>query len=293
MGEPTVGVIAASLGRAEALGHLLAHLRGQTRPVDRLVVSVVSSDDLPPADLLADADVVMGSKGLTAQRNRGLDRLRGAVDVIAFFDDDWVPSRRTIERLAQVFALWPDVAGVCGRVLADGVTGPGISYDEAVALVERFDAEPVLPPRILCETPGLTGHNMAYRASALGGARFDENLPLYGWQEDVDFTGQILRHGRAIQTDAIAGVHRGVKGGRISGLRFGYSQIANPIYIARKGTMPWRRALALMGRNIAANHARALWPEPWVDRRGRVVGNWRAFGDLVRGRMHPSKILEM
>ena len=51
--------------------------------------------------------------------------------------------------------------------------------------------------------------------------------------------------------------------------------------------------LSLMLRNILANHARVLWAEPWVDRRGRVAGNWLAFADLLRGRLHPTRVIEI
>ncbi|AZO77314.1 hypothetical protein B5U98_17255 [Bosea sp. Tri-39] len=44
---------------------------------------------------------------------------------------------------------------------------------------------------------------------------------------------------------ALRGVHRAVKRGRTSGLRVGYSQIANTVYLARKGTMRRLRALRL------------------------------------------------
>ena len=68
--------------------------------------------------------------------------------------------------------------------------------------------------------------------------RFDEGLPLYGWQEDIDFAARVARQGGALaRTDAFAGVHCGVKTARSRGLPIGYSQVANPLYLVRKGTM--------------------------------------------------------
>jgi hypothetical protein len=46
-----------------------------------------------------------------------------------------------------------------------------------------------------------------------------------------------------------------------------------------------------MSRNIAANALKTLRPEPWVDRRGRLLGNLRAIADLVTGRLDPRKVL--
>lgn len=84
----------------------------------------------------------------------------------------------------------------------------------------------------------------------------------------------------------------GQKNGRLSGVMLGYSQIANSLYLAQKATVPrvyWR----LRVKNIAANVLRSFAPEPYVDRRGRLKGNLMALSDLMRGKMSPSRILEM
>jgi hypothetical protein len=52
-------------------------------------------------------------------------------------------------------------------------------------------------------------------------------------------------------------------------------------------------ALQLMSRNFIANHAKAFFPEPWMDRVGRVKGNWVALWDLVTGKLDPERILAM
>jgi hypothetical protein len=39
--------------------------------------------------------------------------------------------------------------------------------------------------------------------------------------------------------------------------------------------------------------ARATWPEPYVDRRGRLKGNFLAFRDWFSGRMVPERILDL
>jgi hypothetical protein len=132
---------------------------------------------------------------------------------------------------------------------------------------------------------------MAFRTTAIGSVRFDERLPLYGWQEDVDFSARI--DGELIKTDAFVGVHCGVKAGRERrGEGLGYSQIANPLYLVRKGSMSRSHAIRHCTRNFLANHIRALHPEPWVDRRGRLRGNWIALFDCLRGRLDPERILQ-
>ena len=42
---------------------------------------------------------------------------------------------------------------------------------------------------------------------------------------------------------------------------------------------------------VAANLARSVRPEPYVDRAGRCLGNVRAALDLMTGRLDPARIL--
>ena len=118
------------------------------------------------------------------------------------------------------------------------------------------------------------------------------NLPLYSWLEDWDFCGQMTRvtGGKIVHFPRLRGVHLGSKGGKQSGLRLGYSQVANPIYIARKGNLPRHRLYRLLRRNVLANLARCVVPEPHIDRIGRLRGNALAFVDLMRGQCDPRKV---
>jgi hypothetical protein len=103
----------------------------------------------------------------------------------------------------------------------------------------------------------------------------------------------MARRGRLLKCDALAGVHLGEKAGRTSGKRLGYSQIANPIYLLKKGTIPPDLARRLMRGNLASNLLRSFRPEPYIDRRGRLAGNLLALIDLPRGRLDPRRVLEL
>lgn len=137
---------------------------------------------------------------------------------------------------------------------------------------------------------------MAVRLAPMraNGLRFDERLPLYGWQEDVDLSRRLAEFGQVEQVDAACGIHLGVKSGRGSGLRLGYSQVANPLYLSAKHRgYPLHRAITHIAKNLAMNIVRAMWPEPYVDRRGRLRGNLLALRDLTIGRMVPERILDL
>ncbi|EGD59927.1 glycosyl transferase group 1 [Novosphingobium nitrogenifigens DSM 19370] len=297
MGLPSaplrVAVIIASTGRPDCIATIVRHLRAQTLAPSRIILSVAADRDLPAPSAREGCEVVIAPRGLPAQRNAGLAVLAGDSDVVAFFDDDFVPSRFAVETLSSLFAQHPDIAGATGHVLADGIKTPGIPAGRAERLVEEHDCHGPPSMTYLRDVHGLYGCNMAYRTALLGGLRFDERLKLYGWQEDVDFASQVSRRGRTVETDAFAGVHLGTKSGRTSGVRLGYSQIQNPLYLLRKGTMRPGKAWKLMSRNLVMNHVRSLWPEPWVDRFGRVRGNWLGFADLLRGRLTPERIEEL
>ena len=169
----------------------------------------------------------------------------------------------------------------------DGIHGPGLSFDDAIGLLAT-DKERVYPSRIEPFSP--YGCNMAFRLSAIGELKFDERLVLYGWQEDRDFGAALAqRGGRLVKCASARGVHMGVKGGRVAGDRLGYSQIVNPVYMLRKGTMTTRQVVSHVSGNIAKNLMRAPKPEPFIDRRGRLRGNLRGLADVLRGRIEPER----
>lgn len=290
-----VCVVIATLGRAPEAEMLLRRLRRQTLPPARIVFSVEKLADLPRVEVTAtdEVEAVFGPRGLCAQRNRGLACVAEDCDVVVFYDDDFLPSRRSLEGVASLFAAHPDVVGATGLVLADGVCRGGIAPADGEAIVEAYDQASVAPPEILADQQTAYGCNMAFRRQAMEGLRFDERLPLYGWQEDVDFAGQISRRGRVVKTNAFAGVHLGVVKSRTPGARLGFSQMVNPVYLVRKGTMRPAHAVRIMGGNFLANHLRAMAPEPHIDRRGRLAGNWAGLLHLATGRLDPEDASEI
>lgn len=286
----------ATAGRREVLAQAVALLAEQTRLPDRLVICPIAAkdvDDLSLRKFPGPTAVVSGPVGLPAQRNRILASA-GDADVIVFFDDDYFPDLRYIENLEKIFLARPDVIGVTGFLLADGAAGPGLSVEQGLEFVRAAPSSLGCLSELM-DWDSTYGCNMSFRLKAIveHGISFDENLPLYGWQEDIDFSRRLHPYGRIVLSGMLRGVHLGIKLGRTSGVRFGYSQIANPIYLIRKGSMPWRYANKIMWRNIAANLARSLYPEPWVDRRGRLKGNLLALVDMMRGRISPSRILRL
>lgn len=287
-----VFVIVATVGRAELLQKTVSQLSRQTRLPDGIIICGSTASDVENLSLSADlpVEIIFAEKGLPRQRNAGLRHLGGRADIVVFFDDDFVPAHNYLEALEEVFTLRPNLVGATGKLLADGIKSSGISFEQGAAMVDAHKPTDIIQERSL---PALYGCNLCVRMSAAEDIWFDETLPLYGWQEDVDFSYQLGRNGILIYTNLLTGVHLGIKGGRTSGKRLGYSQIANPVYLLNKKTIPPRLAWRLMSRNFLANLARSFYPEPHVDRFGRLQGNAVAFIDLFAGRLHPQRILQL
>lgn len=286
-----IQVVIATVGRADLVRRTVDLLADQSRRPDGvLVVGAEPSDIAGLSDSPINPELALTARGLCNQRNHGLDLIAGRADVVIFFDDDFVAAPDYLAAVERIFAEHDDIVGITGNLVADGVRhgGYGIAQAQAMIAGEGLLLDPAIIPR-----EALYGCNMALRLSAVGGLRFDAALPLYGWQEDIDFTMRLSRKGRLVSTGLVSGVHLGVRGGRTSGLRLGYSQVANIIYLRRKGTMPPRLGRKLLWRNVASNVLRALFPEPHIDRLGRLRGNCSAFVDLLTGRLDPRKIESM
>jgi hypothetical protein len=286
----------ATSGRREVLAQTISLLAEQTRLPDCLVICPVAAEDVDELSLESfpkPTVVVRGPIGLPAQRNKILSAAAKA-DIIVFFDDDFFADTNYIASLENIFLARPDVIAATGVLLADGAQGPGLSVEQGLEIIRSVSKLSNQRDELI-ECYGTYGCNMAFRLQSVIGHEilFDENLPLYGWQEDIDFSQRVLPYGQIVKSTTLRGVHLGIKLGRTSGVRFGYSQIANPVYLIRKGSMPWRHAKKLMWRNIAANVVRSFSPEPWIDRRGRLKGNVLALADLVIGRISPGRILQL
>jgi len=293
-------VILATRGRATECRRLLDSLARQTLPPTRIVVVGADSADIAGLEThcLGPVLSLLLSKraGLTVQRNVGLealgDELLGDDRFVVFFDDDFRPAPDWLATCAAVLRGDPGIIGVTGRVLADGVGGAAITETEAEQFLSGEESprphwSAVDAPR---DVASLYGCNMAFTAGACRSRRFDERLPLYGWQEDCDFTGQVRRLGRTVVAPECRGVHLGVKAARTSGVRFGYSQIVNPLHIAARRNMSALRAARFVARALAANVVRSCARQGLFDYRGRLAGNLSALADLARGRCDPMRV---
>ncbi|MEO1205511.1 MAG: glycosyltransferase family A protein [Pseudomonadota bacterium] len=292
----------ATVGRPGILAETLRQLRLQTRRPSRTFVCVPQERDAAGIlEAFPEVELLLGPRGSSSQRNTILDGLKGSdCKGIIFFDDDFFPARTYLAMVEAIFETAPEIVMITGTLIADGAGGPGFAPEQGRLLLDRDERnaeefDPADPLAGLITTFGCYGCNMAVRLAPAhtNNMRFDENLPLYGWLEDIDFSRAMAPFGRIVRSRQARGVHLGVKMGRTSGVRLGYSQIANPVYLIRRNRCSLRFGGKLMARNLTMNLLKSIRPETYVDRRGRLRGNLMAIGDVFSGKVDPQRILRL
>lgn len=289
-----IAVGIATTGRPAILTKIVASLGNQTRLADRIVICPAKQGDadVPALQSLGlPIDILSGPPGASHQRNTIIEHLRD-FDLVLFLDDDFLLHPTYIACTEAIMSNHPDIVLMTGNVLADGARSMGIPLEVAQAILDGA-AVPAVDG--ITETFSGYGCNMTARLRTLfeSGLRFDEDFPLYAWLEDMELSRSLARVGRVVRAERPLGVHLAIKSGRTSGVRFGYSQIANPVHIFRKGLIPLSVVVSHAGKNLVSNAVRSLYPEPHIDRVGRLKGNLKALFHLASGRLDPRAILDL
>ena len=283
----------ATRGRCTILAETIAFLAAQKRQPDQILVAYAEPADIGDAPgQFPHVTFVQAPLGLTRQRNAILT-LALDCDLLLFIDDDFYLDSEYLTIAERFFEENPDVVASTGRVLADDVKGPGLTIAQAKSIIAAStgaQCEQQITPIFFAY-----GCNMCLRLAPIrkNNLRFDETLPLYGWYEDWDFSRQLAAFGAVVYISNTCGVHLSTKVGRITGVRMGYAQVANPIYLARKGTFPWSHVFKFIVGPCLKNLVRSLAPEAHVDRLGRFCGNLAAFRDLLAGTLSPTQIVDL
>ncbi|MEL6979565.1 MAG: glycosyltransferase [Pseudomonadota bacterium] len=180
-----VAVGIATVGRPEIVVETIARLSNQTLPPARIVVcSPTEKDVAGVAEAHPYVEILIGPRGASVQRNAIIDALTDC-DAVVFFDDDFVAAPGYLAAVEVVMRTDETVVMTTGRVLADGINGPGITLAEADEIVAER-AETTERFKGYAEIFGGYGCNMAVRLAPLREhqLRFDDKLPLYSWLED-------------------------------------------------------------------------------------------------------------
>jgi GT2 family glycosyltransferase len=268
-------------------------VRRQSLPPREIIVSVFSQEHVPEKIRAGSIVRVALSdrQGTSAQRNAAAKLIHTPYTL--FLDDDVEIAPNFIENMERLLSDFDDVVAATGFVVADGATGDsGLDREWAKSAVVNYVRE-----HENCDREEGYGCNLFVRTSVFDKVLFDENLSLYGWLEDFDFSANVLRYGRIVLNAGTCVAHLGTPVGRMSGLRFGYSQIVNPFYLWKKNGKPGLAHVifAHWMTHVARNCRRTLIrvPSDRTDRPGRFRGNMIALRHLLTGRVDPSYILQL
>lgn len=282
----------ASAGRPKILEGVIGYLAALNVAIPEIYVCTPKEGHRPNSTFdLAVRWCTSKTIGLCAQRNMILDAA-ASEDWLVFMDDDFLPRGDFFINLCTILTRHSSlIAALTGTVIADGVSIGGIPFDEAVRQLAKsssFTFHPSLTPVF-----NAYGCNMAVNMNLIrkGNLRFDENLPQYGWLEDVEFSLQLKSLGRILKAGNCLGVHLGSPAGRQGAQRLGYSQISNPYYICQKHRLGSARFFNYFMLRFLKNLAGALVGNPV--RRERLAGNLLALKHLARGTLDPRFILQM
>jgi GT2 family glycosyltransferase len=287
-------VVICSANRPDILSETVESLvRRQSLPPREIIVSVFSQEHVP--EKIRTGSIVRVAlsdrQGTSAQRNAAAKLIHTPYTL--FLDDDVEIAPNFIENMERLLSDFDDVVAATGFVVADGATGDsGLDREWAKSAVVNYVRE-----HENCDREEGYGCNLFVRTSVFDKVLFDENLSLYGWLEDFDFSANVLRYGRIVLNAGTCVAHLGTPVGRMSGLRFGYSQIVNPFYLWKKNGKPGLAHVifAHWMTHVARNCRRTLIrvPSDRTDRPGRFRGNMIALRHLLTGRVDPSYILQL
>ena len=286
-------VVLASAGRRAALANIISDLSRQAGDIAEIVISTPTVDDAPsreelPSSVAQKVIYVHGSKGLPTQRNRALNALTEPT-FIAFFDDDCRIHDGYLRTAMDFLGNQGDAVGITGGLLIDGAAEDReISNNEALDLLREQSPGVAGPQRVTA----LYGCNFVVRAASAAGVSFDDHLPLYGWLEDLDYSRRLAARGELWLVPAARAVHLGASsGGRIAHERFGYSQLANPMYLRRKKVISRRELAVFLVKGLPNNLLFSVRGKSREMRRQRLAGNLIAVRHWVSGSLDPRQIL--
>ena len=286
-------VIICSSGRPTVLRDTVLSLSAQDIAPRKIILSI--ADDISVSAQTIEVQtvtlVVSQERGLTKQRNAAVPHVD--TPYVLFIDDDVQLADNYICSMEAVFDSDLEVALATAHVVVDGAGSKGgVSRSEGLSAIKNYNGLFGVVPH-----NGTYGCNMFVRSSHLRRIAFDERLPLYGWLEDYDFYTQCLHYGKVVCNHKTCMVHLGTPGARNSGLRFGYSQIANPYYLWRKSGMPHLVNLIVnfWVRHLVSNTVHLVVPssKKRADYKGRLRGNLLALRDLILFRLSPQNILQL
>lgn len=266
-------LIICTYKRSEAIDKLLKSLVNQTKYPDEVLV-IDSSPDEQTKELLNNLKypnlkyfkVDDENRGLTKQRNFGVQKSSNDIDVICFLDDDIILEEDYFEKLIYTYEEVPDAYGVGGYIKNEvewfkkkeaikddeyqfegwfrklgsrnylrkrlGMISnyrPGVMPEFSHGLSVSF-----LPPTgKIYPVEYFMGGVSSYRKSVFEKVKFSEYFEGYGLYEDMDFCLRISKIGSLYLNTGARVVHNHYHTGRPNRFKYGKMVMRNGWYVWR------------------------------------------------------------
>lgn len=261
--------------RPEPLLKLLRSVEEQTVYPDEILIVDGSTDEgtkeaLEKEDFrsLTYYKVPDNERGLTRQRNYGIERVASDSDVLCFLDDDIVLKPDYFKELLSTYSHFPEALGVGGYIVnevqwkkQENNENPGDSYfvydgwirkdGSRYVLRKKLGLDSDVPPAHLpgfahgrsvsflppsgktYEVEQLMGGVSSFRKKVLDEHKFSRYFEGYGLYEDADFTLRISKIGKLYVNTAAQLYHYHEASGRPDSFKYGMMVIRNGWYIWR------------------------------------------------------------
>jgi glycosyltransferase involved in cell wall biosynthesis len=184
-------------------------------------------------------------RGLTVQRNLGLDRTTG--DPVFLIDDDVYLAPDCHEECLKEYGRWgPELGGVRASAITPSrpplpsvwwrkLFGIGGWWPEASGrLRPGFWIEGVSESASVRRVECFVGYFMSFRREVFDHFRFDEKLAGYGHKEDIDFSYRVSRRYVLIQTPKAKCQHFKTQTARMPAFQLQRMNLGNQFYLHRK-----------------------------------------------------------
>lgn len=275
MNEPKFSIILCTYMRPNSVRDFLRSVEVQSKYPDQILVidgslnleteGVVNKLKL---DNLAYHRVDEVNRGLTKQRNYGIELLNSDTDIVCFLDDDTVLDIDYFKNIVKVFQTHPDAIGIGGvarnenrwKKLTPGLKlnprkyyvldGYYIKESSRNVLRNYLGLQSPSPPGImppfshgrtyayplnnkLYEVDLLIGMAMSFRKHLFNKERFSTYFEGYGLYEDADFCLRARKYGKNyLLTSAILD-HYHEASGRPNSFKYGKMVVRNGWYVWR------------------------------------------------------------
>jgi len=260
--------------RPESLTRLLDSVKKQTSYPDEILIIDGSTDDKTGLHFresniknLKYHKVLPSDRGLTKQRNYGIDRVSASMDIVAFLDDDTVLEKDYFLNLLKAYENLPDASGIGGiatnenrwQLKEDKRYDENYFYTLGNYVVKESSrnvlrnklglASNVLPSVMPRYSHGrtfsypvtgdnypvdlLVGMSMSFRKKVVDTIKFSTYFEGYGLYEDADYSIRALQYGQNYLSTNVRLEHHHDAAGRPNKYIYGKMVVRNGWYVWR------------------------------------------------------------